>query len=83
MHKNIKKFILKNIAKNIRKQRKNAGLTQKQLAERLGKSKRYIVRLERARFDPKILAILKILDILNIKIKQIVDFREIKLKWAR
>lgn len=80
--KKFEKLTIKNIAKNIKKQRKLAMLTQQQLAEKVGKTKRYIMQLERGRFDPRIIVILKIAKCLNLEINQLISFDKIK-KYRR
>lgn len=78
MNKNLQKYIIKNVARNIKKQRKLVGLKQNEFAVIIGKSTRYIIRLERARFAPKIGIIFQIQDCLNLEINQLIDFKKIK-----
>lgn len=78
MNKNLQKFITKNVAQNIKKQRKLVGLKQNEFAVIIEKSTRYIIRLERARFAPTIDIIFKIQDCLNLEINQLIDFKKIK-----
>ena len=80
--KKFEKLTIKNIAKNIKKQRKLAMLTQQQLAEKVGKTKGYIMQLERGRFDTRIIVILKIAKCLNLEINQLISFDKIK-KYRR
>lgn len=61
------------VGENIRKCRKKQGLTQKELAEKLGVSYTVISQYERGIRYPKLETIKKIVDALNIPIKDIID----------
>lgn len=68
-----KKF-LKNIGKIIKSLRKEQGLSQEKLAEKIGISRNYMGMIERAEVNIPILTLHKIADILNIKVKDLFDF---------
>jgi y4mF family transcriptional regulator len=57
------------LAEIIRDARKAAGLTQKELAEHAGVAKNLVYDLEKGKITVRYENILKVLDVLNIKIK--------------
>ena len=61
------------IGERIALARLNAGLTQKQLAEKLGTSESYISQYERNKRNPKTDTIQRIAEALNVEIEELVD----------
>ncbi len=57
--------LLNIIGKNIKKYRKEAGLTQTQLGLKLGKTKEYIYMIEKGVRNPSLKTLAQISDILN------------------
>lgn len=58
------------IAKKIKLARKNAGLTQAELAEKIGMSAKQLSRIEIGSFVPSLFTFLKIIQELNIDISE-------------
>ena len=52
--------LLQRMAQNLKAYRKQKGLTQEQLAERVGFSARYYQRLESGRWSPNLLTLYKV-----------------------
>jgi transcriptional regulator with XRE-family HTH domain len=61
------KSFLKNIGKIIKKLRKEQGLSQEKLAEKIGISRNYLGMIERAEVNIPILTIYKIAKVLGVK----------------
>ena len=61
------------IGEKIKKIRKESGLTQKQLAQKLGVSQAAIVQFESEKSNPKIDTLKKIADALNVSIMDFLD----------
>jgi len=59
------------LSKIVRDVRKSAGLTQKELAEHAGVAKNLVYELEKGKMTVKYENILKILNVLNIKVKYV------------
>lgn len=59
------------LADMIRETRKAAGLTQKELADHAGVAKNLVYALENGKMTVRYENILKVLDVLNIKVKYI------------
>jgi len=57
------------IARKIKLARKNANLTQAELAEKIGISAKQLSRIEMASFTPSLITFLKILDSLKLNIE--------------
>jgi len=57
------------IAKKIKLARKNASLTQAELAEKIGISAKQLSRIEMASFVPSLITFLKIVQILNLTLE--------------
>lgn len=70
------KDINKKIGKRIAELRKDAGLSQAQLAEKAGFSSEYISRLERGVNAPSIKALNMISDYLNVSVRDMLSFSE-------
>ena len=72
------------VRKNIKKQRKIAGLTQQQLADRIGVSMHYISQIESANPNKyfTLVVIGRIADALDIDIRKLFDDIEEKSKWV-
>ena len=68
----------KYIAKKIRLARKNAKLTQEELAEKIGISAKQISRIEIATYSPSLSTFLKLINVLNIDISDfgVQNFKE-------
>lgn len=69
MRKNAK--LSKLLGKKIQKQRKNIGLTQEELAEKVNVSRAYIGYLEQARNAPSLELLQKIAKVLRVDIKEL------------
>lgn len=61
------------IGTNIKKWRKNRGLTQYKLAEETNLSRSYIADVERGRYNPSVETLEAISKVLNVKISELVD----------
>ncbi len=59
------------IAKKIRIARKNKGMTQAELAEKIGISAKQLSRIEMASYTPSLFTFLKIVEILQINISDL------------
>ena len=72
------------VRKNIKKYRKIAGITQQQLADRIGVSMHYISQIESANPNKyfTLVVIGRIADALNIDIRKLFDNEE-KSKWTK
>lgn len=77
-NRHLQKLYLRELAKNIKKARKQAGLTQTEMAKKLNKSKRYISKLERARYDLYLNKMLKIQECLNVELAVLVNFSKVR-----
>tara|TARA_R110000868_G_scaffold78286_1_gene223624 strand:- start:5 stop:220 length:216 start_codon:yes stop_codon:yes gene_type:complete len=64
-----------NIAKNVRHFRKAAGLSQQELAKLAGVGKTVIYDVEKGKETVKLITLLKILDVLNIKVELITPLK--------
>ena len=69
------------IGENIRHARQKAGLTQKELGEKLGISQAAVGQFESDKANPKIETLLKIATALNIKLSELVPMNN-ALDWA-
>ena len=63
--------LLNIIGKNIKKYRKEAGLTQTQLGLKLEKTKEYIYMIEKGMRNPSLKTLAKISNILNIPLENL------------
>lgn len=61
------------IGLNIKKWRKERGLTQVQLAEKTNLSRSYVADIERNRYNPSVETLEAISKVLNVKISELVD----------
>lgn len=66
--------ILENFGETVRKKRKSAGLSQEELAEKLGIHRTYMSFIERGIRNPSLLMIFKISRALKIKLPELFDF---------
>lgn len=62
-----------NIGEQIRKYRKEAGLSQKELGQKLGVSQQHIAQYESVKRIPKLETINKIADALDIPVSELID----------
>ncbi len=62
------------LGKNIAKMRKNAGLTQEQLAERTNLSLTFIGYLETGKKKPALRSLNKIASVLKVKVKDLIPY---------
>ena len=67
-----------NIGKNIKKYRKEAGLTQKKLGELSGTSERTIQQYETGKRQPRLEQLRKVADALNIPMYQLTEMNYLK-----
>jgi transcriptional regulator with XRE-family HTH domain len=58
-----------NLAEQIRDRRKILGFRQKELAEKVGISRQYMCELEKGKYVPGVLTLMKLSEILNIEFK--------------
>ena len=65
-----------NIGENIRQARQKAGLTQKELGEKLGVSQAAVGQFENDKSTPKIETLQKIATALNIKLSELVSIND-------
>lgn len=68
--------LLNIIGKNIKKYRKEAGLTQTQLGLKLDKTKEYIYMIEKGVRNPSLKTLAKISSILNVPIENLTKSSE-------
>ena len=61
------------VGQALRELRKRAGLTQEQVAERMGTSSTYLSRLEAGQRDIRFSTVLRLLDALNADLHQLAD----------
>ena len=66
---------LKVLGEKVRKERKLAGLTQEQLAEKVGVRRETIMRLEKAQYNPSPKLAIDISRVLNAPIEDIFIFK--------
>ena len=66
--------ILEKLGKNIKQYRLNFGLTQEELAEKIGRHQTYIGKLEIGKINPSVKSLYVISRALNIKLSDIFDF---------
>jgi len=66
------------VSERIRRIRKEKGLTQKQLASRLGVSQAMITKYEQSLRKPKIGTIVKIADALDVDVSEVLDYGGLK-----
>ena len=66
---------LKVLGEKVRKERKLAGLTQEQLAEKVGVRRETIMRLEKAQYNPSLKLAIDISRVLNAPIEDIFIFK--------
>ncbi len=66
--------ILENFGQSVRKKRKQAELSQEELAEKLGIHRTYMSFIERGIRNPSLLMIFKISRALKMKIPELFDF---------
>lgn len=64
----------KKLAKNIREQRLNTGLTQKEAAEKAGTNERYFGKLERGEVLPSVKMLERVCKALNCKSSDLLPF---------
>ncbi len=71
-----KKFTKKDrkLGKKIQKIRKDKGLTQEQVAEKIGKSRQMITFIETGREIPNVKMLQKIARALGVKVKELIPF---------
>ena len=75
------KNINKKIGKRIAELRRDAGITQAQLAEKIGMSSEFISRLERGVNSPSIDTVNKMSDVLKVTIRDILTIPESDDDW--
>jgi putative transcriptional regulator len=56
---------------SLRERRKDAGLSQEQLAERLGVSRQTIISIERGRFDPSLDLAFRLAAVFDVRIEDL------------
>ena len=56
---------------SLRERRKDAGLSQEQLAERLGVSRQTIISIERGRFDPSLDLAFRLAEVFDVRIEDL------------
>jgi putative transcriptional regulator len=56
---------------SLRERRKDAGLSQEQLAERLGVSRQTIISIERGRFDPSLELAFRLAAVFDVRIEDL------------
>jgi putative transcriptional regulator len=56
---------------SLRERRKEAGLSQEQLAERLGVSRQTIISIERERFDPSLELAFRLAAVFGVRIEDL------------
>jgi HTH-type transcriptional regulator/antitoxin HipB len=61
------------VGRALRELRKRAGLTQEQVAERMGTSSTYLSRLEAGQRDIRLSTVLRLLDALGADLRQLAD----------
>ena len=66
---------LKVLGEKVRKERRLAGLTQEQLAEKVGVRRETIMRLEKAQYNPSLKLAIDISRVLNAPIEDIFIFK--------
>lgn len=66
--------VYKNLGKKIRKYRLKKRMTQEELAEQLDVNPKYIGHIERAERKPGLARLIKLAQILDIKLKDLFDF---------
>ena len=66
--------ILKNFGEQVKKKRKQANLSQEELAEKLGVHRTYMSFIERGQRNPSLLMVFKISRALKIKLPELFDF---------
>lgn len=66
--------ILENFGKNVKLKRKLSGLSQEELAEKLGIHRTYMSFIERGMRNPSLLMIFKISRALKIKLPELFEF---------
>ena len=64
------------LGKNIQKARKTAGFSQNELADRLNISREHLAKLETAKRRISLKLLFKISDVLGVREKDILDFKE-------
>lgn len=64
---------------NVKKYRENAGLTQTELAERVGTKRITIASLEREKYEPSVGLAMRLAKTFNCTVEDI--FTEVKKKW--
>ena len=62
---------------NVRKVRKKRGLTQEELARKVGVSRQTIVNVEQGRYKPSILLALKIAKVLDADVETLFKLEEV------
>jgi len=65
---------------NVRKVRKKRGLTQEELARKVGVSRQTIVNVEQGRYKPSILLALKIAKVLDADVETLFKLEEVDWK---
>lgn len=71
-HMNTK--ILKNFGEQVKNKRKNTGISQEELAEKLGVHRTYMSFIERGLRNPSLLLVFKISRALKIKLPELFEF---------
>lgn len=66
---------LRQLAERIKMRRKEMGMTQEELAEKLGTNHTFVTRMERGTQDSRITSLLKVADALKIGIEELVRIR--------
>lgn len=64
---------MKTFGENLKNERKIAGLTQQQLAEKLGIKQQQLSEWERDKVEPTLYNIIAILKVLNISFEDLID----------
>lgn len=68
------KELIENVGKNLREFRKETGLSQEQLSNRIGVDRTYVGKIERGKKSPSIKTLKKLADELDIHIKEFFEF---------
>jgi len=69
-----KEAFLKKLGDNVRKLRIESGLSQVELATRIGRDKQSINRIEKGGHNPSAYILFEIAEVLKVDIKDLVDF---------
>lgn len=70
----VKTVFLSKLGKTITRLRKEAGLSQVELAQRCGRSKQNINRIEKGGHNPSIYVLHEIAEVLKVPVREFLDF---------